>query len=367
MAKDKLKIVHLPFSGRNPYQKLLSEYLINEDLEVQGSKVKHVLNISFLNLSIIFLIFQHWKPDIIHLHWQSSFLNVDGSRFKTIVKSLLFIAQIWIVKRIGVKFVWTVHNLKRHEETFRDLESLFTRILAKLTNQIIVHCQSANNIVQRQCGHKIKNKIAVIPHGHFLNYYENRITRENARNKLNIDGSKLTFLFLGELRYYKGILDLVDAFKLLKNPNSQLLIAGRPHNMKIRNEIIQKTCQSNNITTHLVFVPEKEIQTYINACDVMVFPYRDIFTSGGIFLALSFGKPIVAPGLGCLVDTLKDTPNFLYDARSQNGLLETLKTVIDSKDDIDKIGQHNLNLTNRFGWKDIAQKTLHAYQKSLQN
>lgn len=359
-----LKVVHIPFSGRNPYQKLLADALKNFGLTVKGATVRHMLNVSYLNVSILTLLFKNWKPDIIHLHWQSAFLYVDGSRFKTTVKSLLFIFQIRIVKMLGIKLVWTIHNLKSHEDTFRDLEARYTKKLANLSNGIIVHCRTGKDEVSHQMGKKINDRITIIPHGHFLDYYPNRTPRDAARQKLNLHRSEFTFLFIGELRYYKGVVDLIDAFKAINTRNIRLIIAGRPHDRRIRDEVSAKTIEIENITTHYAFVPDRELQDYINASDVMVFPYRDIFTSGGIFLALTFGKPIIAPALGCIADALRTSPNFIYDTAENHGLIHAMKAAMGSNHLI-SIGRYNRDLADQFNWQEIAEKTTDVYRECL--
>ncbi len=365
MTKNNLKVVHIPFSGRNPYQKLLSDHLVNEGLDVQGVNVDHVLNISFLNLSIITLILRYWKPDIIHLHWQSSFLNVDGSRFKTLVKSLIFIIQIWTIKKIGIKLIWTAHNLKRHERAYRDIEARYTNKLAKMSDRIIVHCDTAKGEILQRFDDVDEIKIAVIPHGNFSDYYSNQITRAAARQKLGIAPSKFTYLFLGEVRYYKGVIELIETFKLMRSDEVQLIIAGRPHNKNIFQNIIHKTESRNNIRTHLAYIPDDELQVYIKASDVMVFPYRHIFTSGGIYLALSFGKPILAPHLGCIHDVLKHTDNFTYFASESRGLLQAMQLALASKPRLEAIGKSNLQLAHQFSWEKIAQSTHSLYRNSI--
>jgi len=48
--------------------------------------------------------------------------------------------------------------------------------------------------------------------------------------------------------------------------------------------------------------------------DAVVLPFRDILTSGSAILALSHGRPVIAPALGCLPGTLPSDATFLYDA-----------------------------------------------------
>ena len=325
----------------------------------------HILNISFLNLSLINLVWHHWKPDIIHLHWQSSFLNVDGSRFKTIVKSLIFIFQIWVIKKMGIKLIWTAHNLNRHEETYRDLETHYTARLAGMCDKIIAHCDSAKAEMSRKFGDLGNDKITVIPHGNFVAYYPDQMSSGAAKNKLGLESSKLTFLFLGELRYYKGIIELIGAFDQLGSDKVQLVIAGRPHNTRILEEVIHKSESNENIKTHLAYIPDDEIQDYIKASDIMVFPYRHIFTSGGIFLALSFGKSIIAPRLGCIDDILTSTDNFTYATSEKQGLLKAMQRAMESKSRLESIGKRNLSLAHQHSWEKIAQKTNRLYRSSI--
>jgi len=364
MTNKRLKVVHIPFSGRNPYQRLLSKHLVKKGLDVKGAKIDHLFNISFLNFSLLLLIFRHWKPDVIHLHWQSSFLYVSGSRLKSLVQSIIFVVQVIIIRILSIKLVWTVHNTKRHEAAYRNIEFLFTKVLARLADRVIVHCSNAGAEMQRQYSIK-SNKIDMINHGHFLDCYPNNVVPAAARKKLNLNQKRLTFLFLGELRYYKGVLDLIDAFNVLNDDATHLVIAGRPHDKKIYNDVKSKIGESTRISTYLKYIPDNELQIYINACDVMVFPYKDVFTSGSIFLAMTFGKAIIAPRLVCLADTLYNTPNFLYDVSSRDGLLNAITKAVESKSRLHDIGQSNYELSKRYGWHDIADRTRHCYQKTL--
>ena len=49
----------------------------------------------------------------------------------------------------------------------------------------------------------------------------------------------------------------------------------------------------------LRYIPDAELQVWLRAADVVVLPFRDILTSGSAILALSFGRAVVAPALGC--------------------------------------------------------------------
>jgi len=64
------------------------------------------------------------------------------------------------------------------------------------------------------------------------------------------------------------------------------------------------------------FVSEEDVPLFHHACDCVVFNYRQILTSGGVALAKSYGKPIIAPRLGCLHELSGDKAH-LFDTREQ--------------------------------------------------
>ena len=108
------------------------------------------------------------------------------------------------------------------------------------------------------------------------------------------------------------------------------------------------------------------MQLYMNSADVMVFPYRDILTSGGIIMAMSFGKAIIAPYLGCISDTLDSSGSFLYDTSDKNGLLKAMREAVNSKSKMKAMGRHNLDLAKKLDWESIAKSTYKVYEKCFQ-
>ena len=353
-----IKVVFTPYTERNPYQNLLMKELDDLGVKVRGVKNR---NIWFFNVTLLYILLKRWNPDIIHLHWHHSFLLVKSSKLKTYIKSSFFIFQLVIVKLLGIKIVWTVHNLVKHEKIHSEIEIAFSRLIALLTDAVISHCNAAK--VKIQSSYKIKNtnKIKVVPHGNFFDSYNTDFSRSTARKILNLEPSELVFLFLGEIRYYKGVIELVDSFKRLEIDNAKLLIAGKPTNKEIIDDIRSHQAGNSNIRTIFQFIPDNDLPIYLGASDVMVFPYRNILTSGGVFLALSFGRPIIAPNIGCIPETLDQQENILYNPDDRNGLLQALRTASESRGRLEQVGLQNLDFAKRLMWSDIALQTLKVY------
>jgi len=343
------------YSRNNPYQRELAAAL-----EKCGA---HVILCNFSVLPLIRAVWVYGKPDVLHLHWTNDFIVADGWP-KTILKTVRFLIELLVVKALGIRIIWTVHNLSNHEKVNSSYEIIVNRYLIHLYDQIIVHCSSARSAVIQlyQLPDRLANNVHVIPHGNYIDCYESSFTRHDARIKLNYEDDAILFLFFGKIRPYKGIFELIDAFCKIENPKAKLLIVGNPSNDMTKQELIMRSRIDDRINTYLQYIPENEIQIYMNAADVTVFPYTDVLTSGSVLLAMSFGKPIVVPRIGCISETLDIQGGFLYDPDDVNGLSSAMQNVISS--DLVAMGQYNRSKAEKFNWKKIAQMTLVVYFKS---
>jgi len=92
-------------------------------------------------------------------------------------------------------------------------------------------------------------------------------------------------------------------------------------------------------------------------------PYKDILTSGAVILAMSFGKPIIAPAIGCIPDVLDSEGSILYDPSEKEGLLKAMKQALDAN--LKKMGEHNFELAKHLRWDEIAKRTYEVYQECL--
>jgi len=351
-----MNVLFLPDgSFGNPYQRELANALKRQGVDV-------TLSNGIGHLPILGAIRAYGKPDVLHLHWTHGFL-VASSRVKTFIKAFRFLTELLIVKFLRIKIVWTVHNLVEHERRHPRLELLFNRILVHLYDQLIVHCLFAQEAVIQtyRLPDRLKAKVNVVPHGHYVDSYENQLSQEEARARLGLGEEKIVFLYFGQIRYYKGVFQLIDAFRKLESPQARLLIVGRPANEAIKTQVVEHAQSDSRILTFLRFVPDKEVQLYMNAADVVVLPYQDILTSGSALLAMSFGKAVIIPNIGCVAEALDSQAAFFYDPNEEEGLLKAMQQAL--KADLAAMGQHNIDRAKRFNWDKIAQKTVEVYHR----
>ena len=348
-----MKFVHTPYDHKNnPYQNLLTGAL--EQLGVQI--LRGGCGFVFLRQAL-----WNWKVDGIHFHWLTRFLVDRGGRLVLIASSTLFLVQVLILRVLGKRIVWTAHNLIAHETRFPATEAFVTRWFIRITHTVIAHCDTAKELLVSHYNIQPPEKVVVIPHGNYIGAYPNEIGRADARRQLNLASSQFTYLFLGQIHPYKGVLDLIRYFKAIDDRDTALLIAGRVG--REDSDLLERAgADDERIRLYTGFIEDQDIQRYINAADVVVFPYRDVLTSGALLLAMSFGKACIAPRIGCMGDVLETSGGFLYDPSDENGLPDALVRTLQEKNRLAAMGQRNLLQAEKWNWDRIAELTKQVYE-----
>ena len=339
-------VVFVPHFEENPYQINLINELLRQDIHVTTcNRLRHVP------------LFGKESPDAIHLHWLPAFrADVGGC-----LKLFAFCFGLTLARLLRKKVVWTVHNLYSHEGSWRWGEKKLIRQVIDAAAAVIVHSPMAVELLNRDFPPNGQSKIVVIPHGHYLESYPNAIARDDARARLGISEGEMVYLFLGLLRPYKGVEDLINAFKRLDRDHTKLLIAGKPIDAGTVHILRDHIGNDNRIVLRPGYVANDELQVYFNASDAVVYPYKDVLTSGSLVLGMSFAKACIAPRIGCIPDYVDADGAFLYDADSEGGLSNALKQAHDARLAVHDMGQHNLRKVRKWDWPTIALQTSKLY------
>ncbi len=344
----------MPWWPTNPYHDLLAANLKRLGARVSGTGSTVALPFTALQR----------RADVVHLHAPYRAALASNAP-KAALKLAVFLAGLVVLRLAGVRLVWTVHELHNHENRYTELDRLCTALVARLCHAILVHCESAGREVAGALSARSREKVAVVPHGNYLGYYENKVGRAEAREILGIRESDLVFLFLGLIRAYKGVPELIDVFDGLGPEGARLMVVGRMANEEIAGLLERKTAGRDDVEVVPGFVPDDRIQEYMNACDVVVLPYRDIMTSGSVLLAMSFCKACVAPRMGCIGDVLDDSGALLYDPDGEEGLSDAINRAVRRRHDLPRMGEYNRRSVERWGWDQAARMTLDVYRNLL--
>ncbi|MEQ8756864.1 MAG: glycosyltransferase family 4 protein [Coleofasciculus sp. G1-WW12-02] len=342
----------------NPYQTLLAKAL-----ELNGVRVHFPWG--YRRVFPIFRVIKTSQQsfDIVHLHWLSPYIK--GDRWLTkFVYSVKLLIDVLMTRWAGVRVVWTVHNRISHDSKFPRLELWTRRILAQLVDQIILHNYSTLDVIAQEYWFA-PAKAEVIPIGHYRDIYCPLIDEQLARKELNLSPTGHIYLNQGMLRPYKGIERLLKVWRENQDvfENDILLIVGKPLDTAYGRKLNQLASRIKGVILYSEFVEDEKIHLFFSAATVVVLPFENILTSSSLVVAMSYGKPIIAPKLGGIPETLEIAGSLLYDPDDKQGLLQAL--IKTHNINLGELGQQVTEVCNKLDWLKIAAKTSKVYQMHL--
>lgn len=289
--------------------------------------------------------------DVADIHWPSFFYQSRGSRLALVRGFLRFTALLLLVRARGGRIAWTAHNLFPHDRAALPfLDVLGRHLVIALASRIMVHGPEARRLLADRFP-STAAKAVEIPHGHWLGTYANTVSRTEARQRLGLAAGTYTYLFLGLCKPYKNVDGLLRAFATIPG-DAALVIAGRFQDPAYEQLVRELAARDPRVQLHARYLPDDELQVFLNACDVVVAPYREILTSGSAILAASFGRPIVSLDKGFLRDVVTPATGLLFPPDESGALERALVAVRESRFDRDTILAH----VATFRFSDAAER-----------
>lgn len=341
----------LSLDQANPYGGLLAQALAQVGVELRAGHPEEFTK-EWLGQN-------QGQIDFLHLNWPHSLYDAPdlGAR---VARCAQVVDHLTLARTLGYKIVWTVHNLYPHDSENRALDHLARLAIIHLANAVIVHCVHARDLVQQHFYRQ--ERVFVIPHGHFINAYPNRIRREEARQQLGLADDDFVYFFFGNVRRYKGLERLLEVFQSLPGDHVRLLIAAKVYN-QYGEQFVEYAAQANPrvIVRSSRFFANEEFQWLFNAADVGIFPFVNVLTSGSVITALSFGLPVIVPAVGCLPELVPADAGIVYEPAHSDGLRQAMQEM--QKRNIPPMRAAALAQAHALDWTQIAKQTQRVYEQ----
>lgn len=345
-----MRIVHYPdWRSANPYQEHLAQALVMAGARVDFSNYKGGW----------FPLFRcARRASVLHLHWAQPAMATDAPwSLKFLLRHLLFYLDVLMVKAAKTRLVWTVHNLEEHNIRHRILEPVARRWLALCCDALIVHGPSLQEACMKTL-HVPAAKVHAILHGAYQHSVVSKEAEMSARQQLGWTGDAFRFLHFGAVKPYKGMGWALPHWLHWAGPDDVLVVAGKLEDPVF--EQAAKTADAKKLQLMDGFVEEALLQRLLAACDAVLLPFERISTSGSLILAMSAGKPIIAPRLGSIVDYLGSDYPFLFDAKDRESFLRALHAARNADQEL--VRMHHQALLKPLNWEKLGLAYMSLYQ-----
>jgi beta-1,4-mannosyltransferase len=276
-----------PVLAANPYQRLLYEQLTALGIPLAPAERFRLGALRRMRSSVRYL----------HFHWPQSYWRHQHG--PALLRSPLSLAKIGLfglrlaaARALGYRILWTVHQVSPHEVAGERIDRLGARVLARFSHVLVAHDEATVEEVRAKLG-SAGERVAVVPHGSYVGVYPEGRGRDAVRAELGLDPDTTAFLAFGDLRAYKAVEVLLDAFRIAPLDDAVLLVAGSDR--VGRGAAVVAAAEADpRIRPLLGFVPDARVGELFAAADVAVVARGDGGTSGSLILALSMAVPVVA-------------------------------------------------------------------------
>jgi D-inositol-3-phosphate glycosyltransferase len=213
--------------------------------------------------------------------------------FSANVVTLLLVA---IPKLFSLKTAIISHDVS----SFADNDNTFMQnlIYNTFSDIIIVHNNFSYDALLQNVKIQDPAKVKVIKHGGYLDHIGERPDRDALRESLGLEPTGKYILFFGQIKKVKGLDVLLEAMSQVPN-DIKLIIAGKPwkDDFAQYDRLIDKHGLTERVVKMVRFIEDDEREKLFFAADVIVLPYRVIFQSGVLLMAMSHGLPVIASDL----------------------------------------------------------------------
>jgi glycosyltransferase involved in cell wall biosynthesis len=344
------RIARLSDAPWNPYLELLYDALARHGLDVEQDRAP---------LTVRWLLSARRRVGFLHFHWPQGFYTYSQSRdpvslLLSWVKLGLFVVRLRVARALGYRLVWTIHQVYPHESPSRRLDRRAGRALSRSCDVLVAHDTWTADAATAELG---AEHVEVVPHGSYVGVYPPGRPRRVVRAELGVPDEAFVFLCFGELRGYKDVDHLVDAFRGTALADSVLVVAGHMKDPRTGEHVASAARQDGRIHWVEGFVPPERVAELYAASDVAVVPRRDGGTSGALILALSLDTPLVAADTPTYRGlTLDGRAAWLFDPRDTASLGVTLEQAASSPGLVAEKARSAHEAATRLDWARSAEQ-----------
>lgn len=191
-----------------------------------------------------------------------------------------------------------------------EASSRATRSVFRAAATVCVHVDNHRTMMIEDFGVPAQ-RVRVVDHGGHFTPKANT-DRAAARARLGLDPDGFVFCCIGFIQPHKGFDRAVRAFGGLAEQGASLHVVGSvrtdtPEAVEHHHLLAAEVAGTPGAHLHVGYLSDEAFDRWIVAADVIVLPYRHIWSSSVVERAQLFGRPVIASAIGGLAEQLADS------------------------------------------------------------
>lgn len=289
--------------------------------------------------------------------WRTSFSRelikeMKGKKYDYVVvhNNLMAYRDIYEKTENKDNLVYVLHN-NINEDDINHV--LIAKLIGKTAKKVLAVSDYTGNDFKRISG---ATDVQVLYNCIDFHRYFKEIPDEEknvARKKYNIYKNDFVFMYSGRIDIYKGVLELVEAFKKIDNPNTKLMIVGKSwfdesdcideYTEKIK--IVAEEIKDRIIFTGFIDSEHMPLMYQISDCLVVPSIWEEPF--GVVALeGMASGLPLIVTNSGGLMEIVDNSCAFVVNKEENlvDNLSDKMKEIIINLSKAKLMGDHSKQL-----------------------
>lgn len=251
------------------------------------------------------------------------------------------------------KKLFLCHNVFPHERF--PMDRLLTKMVLRQGDAFILHSSTEADAL---CSIKQDARYRVQVHPTYDVFQFEQIGRDEARKRLGIGKEEKMLLFFGFVRPYKGLKHLIRAMKPIREAyaDARLYVVGDfGGSREVYEGYMDEAGVKSAITLKDGYTPDREVEPYFAAADLVVLPYESATQSGIVQMAYGFERPVIVTRVGGLPEVVTDgETGYVVEPEDPQALAEAVIRFYADK----KAEEFHTNIAKeaeRFSWDNMAK------------
>lgn len=254
------------------------------------------------------------RYDVLHIHWPEVMFGGHrplGRLARRILTTLLMVR----LSVTGTPVVRTWHNTERPQGISKWDHRLLDAVDKRTT--VVIRLNEVTDV-------PLPVSVRTVPLGHYREWYGSHPAAPAVPGRV---------AYVGLIRRYKGVEDLVAAFLDVRTPGATLAICGKPSTPELADSIRRQAGNDKRISFRPEFLDDADFVAAVTSATLLVLPFVHMHNSSTVLAALSLDRPVLVPHNEVnrrLADEVGPGWIFLYDESLGAGDIENALSAINA-------------------------------------
>ncbi len=254
------------------------------------------------------------RYDRVILQYQPSHYHLTGSGPRRIRSNI----GMWLTFRLVRNLTVVCHEIEYPPPSWPRWrpETIFERKAWKGVAEVVFHTEAEVGSL-REHFRAEPRKVVLRDHGEYFRpaAVEDQPT---ARRRLGLAETGPLFLCIGFIQRHKGFDRAIRAFRRVPGDDARLVVIGSVRSGDLEHlrhlEELRRLARGDaRVTVKETMLSDEEFDRWIVAADVVVLPYRQIWSSGVLERAKLLDRPVVATDVGGMAEQARPTDRIVAD------------------------------------------------------